>query len=642
MQTPDIKKLLQRKKFAGAELGKILLQDKAQEMERWKYQTPPKPPLFTNEELQQMKQGLRTDQDRLVYNEYAHIYNLTTNLWNSSMFHFNKVFMFYWVYVEKLHKIKDTEAAFWKLEDCPVVINKKEYDALKAPIEEKKRKLKRSPAEIMRYLLNTYYGDYCKNGGEHLTKEQKQAFAKLKKQKCTNKRILENFAIDTGRTHYEDAAGKTVDLGKPKTWAEVLECETKNTESAFYGLSIDELKERFYNAKLKRKTEEDILGHKPTSGKPTLEEEKDAAEFAEDFLNKPFEVQKGSAYGMYLESEHPEKLEEKLAKIDMEWAGIDDLSLAMNSKEGALLAYLHLKMVPDDVKPQNKFEALDNFDRYFEGFTVEDTSMTAEAKLKEFAEDYPEIYKLLLEDIEEALPATKGMSFAKLVKPLASVNDLEGTHIDWLDFIADAEEVELLDIYKSDTYEGRSKRARVLNAGFAVTNDPNAKDPVELAIEAAVLDDIMANKKQSKQILEHYRKTTEDLFKQLHAHNALLGIICKLYDMPFLYESASFPLATFKKFGQLNDIGNFEMHDVYSSLYGNWEQMKAKAAFLKEVYPSTIFDAENKVYDPDEELVKQVEEKLAEAQHTQKALQLLENGLKLLPEILGTAEGVSK
>ena len=97
MQTPDIKKLLQRKKFAGAELGKILLQDKAKEMERWKYQTPPKPPLFTNEELQQMKQGLRTDQDRLVYNEYAHIYNLTTNLWNSSMFHFNKVFMFYWV-----------------------------------------------------------------------------------------------------------------------------------------------------------------------------------------------------------------------------------------------------------------------------------------------------------------------------------------------------------------------------------------------------------------------------------------------------------------------------------------------------------------------------------------------------------------
>ena len=641
MQTPDIKKLLQRKKFAGAELGKIILQDKAQEMERWKYQTPPKPPLFTNEELQQMKQGLRTDQDRLVYNEYAHIYNLTTNLWNSSMFHFNKVFMFYWVYVEKLHKIKDTEAAFWKLEDCPVVITKKEYDALKAPIEAKKRKLKRSPAEYMRYLLNTYYGDYCKNGGEHLTKEEKQAFAKLKKQKCTNKRILENFAIDTDRTHYEDAAGRTVDLGKPKTWEEVLECDTKNPDSAFYGLTIDELKERIYNLKLNRQKEEDIIGHKP-SQKPTLEEEKDAAEFAENFFKQTFEQRKGSAFGMYLESEHPEKLEELLANIDMEGAGIDDISLALNSKEGAMHAYLHTKLVPDPVKALSKFEALEDFDRYFEGHTVEDKSMTAEAKLKEFAKDYPEIYKMLLAEIEEALPATKGMSFAKLVKPLASVEALEGTHIDWLEYIADVEEVELVEAYKSDTYEGRSKRARVLNVGFAVTNDPNAKDPVEMAIEAEMLDDIMANKNQSRQILEHYKKTTEDLFRQLHAHNALLGIICKLYDMPFLYESASFPLGTFKKFGILNDIGNFAMSDVYSSLYGNWEQMKAKAAFLKELYPSTIFDAESKEYDPDEALVQKVEEKLANAQHTQQALQLLEYGLKLLPEILGTAEGVSK
>ena len=642
MQTPDIKKLLQRKKFAGAELGKIILQDKAQEMERWKYQTPPKPPLFTNEELQQMKQGLRTDQDRLVYNEYAHIYNLTTNLWNSSMFHFNKVFMFYWVYVEKLHKIKDTEAAFWKLEDCPVVISKKEYDALKAPIEAKKRKLKRAPAEFMRHLLNTYYGDYCKSGGEHLTKEQKQAFAKLKKQKCTNKRILENFAIDTDRIHYEDAAGRKVDLDTTPTFEDVFECETKNPESAFYGMTIDELKERIYNGRLKRKTEEDILGHKPTSDKPTLEEEKEAAEFTEDIFKRPYDAKKIKGFGLILESDHPEQLEEKLANIDMAAAGMDDISLCLNSREGVLHASLHTSMVPDEVKNLNKFDALDDFDRYFEGHTVEDKSMTAEAKLKEFAKDYPEIYRLLLDDIEEALPATKGMSFAKLVKPLASIEALKGTSIDWLDYIAEAEDVELVDIYKSDTYKGRNKRARVLNVGFAVTNDPNAKDPVEMAIEAAVIDDIMANKNQSRQILEHYKNTTEDLFRQLHAHNALLGIICKLYDMPFLYESASFPLGTFKKFGILNDIGNFAMSDVYNSLYGNWEQMKAKAAFLKELYPSTIFDAESKEYDPDEALVQKVEEKLANAQHTQQALQLLENGLKLLPEILGTAEGVSK
>ena len=323
-------------------------------------------------------------------------------------------------------------------------------------------------------------------------------------------------------------------------------------------------------------------------------------------------------------------------------AGMDDISLCLNSREGVLHASLHTSMVPDEVKNLNKFDALDDFDRYFEGHTVEDKSMTAEAKLKEFAKDYPEIYRLLLDDIEEALPATKGMSFAKLVKPLASIEALKGTSIGWLDYIAEAEDVELVDIYKSDTYEGRNKRARVLNVGFAVTNDPNAKDPVEMAIEAAVIDDIMANKNQSRQILEHYKNTTEDLFRQLHAHNALLGIICKLYDMPFLYESASFPLGTFKKFGILNDIGNFAMSDVYSSLYGNWEQMKAKAAFLKELYPSTIFDAESKEYDPDEALVQKVEEKLANAQHTQQALQLLENGLKLLPEILGTAEGVSK
>ena len=175
-----------------------------------------------------------------------------------------------------------------------------------------------------------------------------------------------------------------------------------------------------------------------------------------------------------------------------------------------------------------------------------------------------------------------------------------------------------------------------------MVDEDKAIDPVELLIKSAVLDDIMANKNQSRQILELYKQNTEDLLKKLHAHNALLNIICKQYDMPFLYESASFPLGTFKKFGILNDIGNFAMSDVYNSLYGNWEQMKAKAAFLKELYPSTIFDAESKEYDPDEALVQKVEEKLANAQHTQQALQLLENGLKLLPEILGTAEGVSK
>lgn len=633
MQTPDIKKLLQRKKFAGAELGKIIMMNKAQEMERWKYQTPPKPPLFTNDELQQMKQGLRTDQDRLVYNEYANIYNLTTNLWNSSIHAFNRIFTYYWLYIEKLHKIKETEAAFWKLEDCPVVISKKEYDALKAPIEAKKRKLKRSPAEFMRYLLNTYYGDYCKSGGEHLTKEQKQAFAKLKKQKCTNKRILENFALDTDHFHYEDATGRKLDLDKPQTYQDLLKIWAI-TDS----LTIEQIQENLLKNKLESESKKDELGHKPNT-KPTLEAEKDATEKIKNLMGKTYESTV-TDLGLVLRRGLTEEIEKKLEKIKLEESGCDDVSMVLRDKQIELLELLKAKKVPDDVKPQNKFEALDNFDRYFDGFSVEDTSMTAEAKLKEFAEDYPEIYKLLLEDIEEALPATKGMSFAKLVKPLASVNDLEGTHIDWLEFIAEAEDVELVDIYKSDTYEGRNKRARVLNVGFAVASDTNAKDPVEMVIKAAVLDDIMANKNQSRQFIELYKNGTEDLFKSLHAHNALLGIICRLYDMPFLYDSASFPLATFKSFGVANNISNFDLDEVYSSLYGNWEQLKAKAAFLKELYPDSIFDAESKEYDPDEAQVQKVEDKLLEAMHTQKALQLLENGMKFLPEILGTEAGV--
>ena len=68
-----------------------------------------------------------------------------------------------------------------------------------------------------------------------------------------------------------------MDLDTTPTFEDVFECETKNPESAFYGMTIDELKERIYNGRLKRKTEEDILGHKPTSDKPTLEEEKEAA-----------------------------------------------------------------------------------------------------------------------------------------------------------------------------------------------------------------------------------------------------------------------------------------------------------------------------------------------------------------------------
>lgn len=631
MQTPDIKKLLQRKKFAGAELGKIIMMNKAQEMERWKYLTPPKPPLFTNEELQQMKQGLRTEQDRLEYNEYAHIYNLTTNLWNSSMNAFNRVFTFYWLYIEKLHKIKDTEAAFWQLESTPVVITKKEYEALKAPIEAKNRKLKRAPSQYMWEYVVQWLADFKE--GEKQDANLKKAFAKLKKQKCTNKRILENFAFDTDRFHYEDATGRKVDLDKPQTMEDMLKNECAKKEGS--GLSWQQMQENFFKARLERKGEEDFIGHQPRQGKPTLEDEEEAAEFLEDFKKRPFEP-KHTQIGLILKHCNLEDFEDKFDKEKMQQCYCDDISmfLYIDDKE-SMLSALDAKKVADEVPNLNKLDALEDSGRYFYEHNGEPAEM-----LKEFAEDYPEIYKLLLEALEEILPATKGMSFAKLVKPLASIDDLNKKGIDWFDYIAKAENHELSAAFSSATYEGRSKRARAQSAGFAVVDEDKAIDPVELLIKSAVLDDIMANKNQSRQILELYKQNTEDLLKKLHAHNALLNIICKQYDMPFLYKSASFPLSTFKQFGRLNGIQDTDILEVYGSLYGNWEQLKAKAAFLKEVYPETIFDAENKVYEPDEALVQKVEEKLEKVKHSQAALHLLEEGMKLLPEIMGTEAGV--
>jgi len=625
MQTPDIKKLLQRKRFKGSELGKVLMMNKAQEMERWKYGTAPKAPLFTNEELQYMKNGLRNDQDILEYNEYAYIYNLTTDLWNSSMNVFNKVFTFYWLYVEVLKKIDTTEKAFWDLEKTPVVITRSDYEAMKASLVEKALKKKRSPADYMAEWVFRWVNAF--NEGEKIPAPLKKVLTKLKKEKCTNKRLLDNFAFDIDNYTYCLPKNKTL---TPKTTLEDYRHILIKKYNGIHDNPFNKTAEE--TARELAKEDEDYLGHK--KGTKTLEEEEEDYKRYLNKTKKPYDV-RAALNGDYIRWAVMTQNKEMLEHISDDTLRTES---EVQVKEWLEDDWLH----SEKVKSLSKLEALEDIGRYFgdyEDYTVELDKPDIEpaAQIEEFIADYPELYKLLLETLEDVIPEAKGMKPAELLKPLISIEELHKRKIDCFDNLLEPSNLTFAEYYSKDTYEGISKYYRAWYNGFAITEEDTAIDPVEILVKSAYIDEAMKEDGavNISTVISSYKKKLEDLYKRLHAHNTLLDIICRLYGMPFLYETASFPISTFEVFGDANLITTPAFNMVYGHLYGNTKRIIEKAEFINRMFPENIFNAESKEYDPAAELVEKVETKLAEAQGTLEAHKLLEHGLRLIPELLG-------
>lgn len=627
MQAPDIKKLLSRKKFNGPELGKVLIHNKAREMEQWKYGKPAQTPLFTNEELQHMKAGLKTAQDRLEYNEYAFIYNLTTDLWNDSMADFNRLFVLYWKYTEYLKKLDCTEKALWDLEKCPLIISRKDYEALAAPVEKANAEELRAPSYYMCETLYKWLKAY--EAGEKVPAAVKKALGQLKKQKCTSSRVLDNFSMDLEAGKWTDAEGHEVDMTQEVTTADMFkkaDFEDKNGKKP----SMAEMAEKMVLASEK----EEYIGHPKDS--LSLDELTEKIKETQENLETMQPDARAMFWGANLHFFGVEATEEMYRNLQCDI----EAEFRNEDREKHLFkaAFYH---EPEKKKKLTKLEALKNMGRYFGWYDYvlvgdeEQEEIDPADQLQAFTEDYPELYTLLLAEIEAQMPACKGMTMAELVQPLISIGELQQQGVAAYDHCTKPTDEELAAVFTTDTYTGLNKHYRVLKHGFAIVEADTAKDPVEDTVAAAIFDDTMKNKGKAKDYLIMYRTHYEGLIKKLHAHNKLLQIICRLYDINFLYENASFPLNTFSKFDKNNLLETPPLLLVYGHLYGTWEQVKQKAAFISEVYPSKCFDAENECYDPAEERVEEVEEILQKAMHTQSAGKILEMGTDLVKLLLG-------
>jgi len=181
----SIKSLLNKTSWTGAELGKLLLANLMNDIDKngTDYE-----PLFSQAEFEKMLDSIKTAPQITAYNVYNNICNFIINYYNrkeasrQQFYHgFFRLFMY-------LRNAQTAEDAFKKAEDYPLIMTQGEYNELKAKAEDTLKGLSVSFSSILFTLLE----DFVSNPAEAPT-EIKKAITDSYREPVTNKRILDTY-----------------------------------------------------------------------------------------------------------------------------------------------------------------------------------------------------------------------------------------------------------------------------------------------------------------------------------------------------------------------------------------------------------------------------------------------------------------
>lgn len=567
----SIERILKKRKWGGADAGKLLVASAAYDMKHGK--DPDYAPLCTQEEHDKMVDGFQTEKDRLIYDCYASIYDSFLDTYHRGQALYQQFFHVYYRYANTLIMCRQADDVLQQASRLPLLMTQRQYDRVR---EQTRQRLSVNTERYITLVTRTINHFY-----RHPDKAPEsiyRAFQDAMKTPADNQRLLKVYNVATGNGYYTLPDGRRSDEMELDEWRDIITTPYRSTGEELkqaQKLGFFKVYEMFFKGiDGVRATYKEMYGEDTT--------ELDA----------------------YDEARIMDALADMAGDV-----GQEDMARRAVGVVPALPLQGLLRRIADKLEyltpvwhyytdpPEGltKFDFLEDafclwYNGILGGLAIGDME-ECEYDLNEFRRDYPELYKAVTEYVEEHIPALKNTPPSQIWD--ASVSWGELAELDFLDFkeILSPSELNILEtVAENAPADKRILMDRLVYNSIAIVQNPRPHQLDENGDFVEQLDSVILKTTDIYRAAEKERRTGEfetlrntlmyPALRYLCSFNVLMGILSKIYDID---ELDTVQLQTDYIKDKL-DAFNSVLYLFYADVYGEKEEVDRKRNLMKEIF----------------------------------------------------------
>lgn len=590
----NIDRLLKKKGWTGAELGKLLIASMLNDI---KTGGDPARALFSQKDFENMEKTLTTDRDFMEYGVYTSLYHGLTDAYNRGQGLYQQFYNGFTRLMTEATECFNADNALKALNNTPLIMTESQYNRLEAEARAELEAFKESFCSILFQCL-----DYFLEHEEEAPDAIKKALEATKSVDAKKSVFLQYYNRFYGEGYYQLPDGARSDKLTSEEWQKAIQeyyLKTHelivNGEKAGYWETLTD----FNQSRLLTLYE---LLFKGSDNLKDFYREKTGEELPEEETEELLDALEELANGTHTDNKYLSKL---LPYLDHDNNG--EWHYYEEAPEGLSL-----------------YDLLDLYTEAYRGyFNHIDASLDEKTAHKLLKKDAPELYKALKSFIEATVAKAKGLKANQLYKDIVSWGELAKLHFLNYEELTEPDTEGIIDAFLKDEDTTRSKSYyyRASFKGIAVIKKPHSSqvdangDYIEEDSPLHFFQSLYSleeDEVKQAEILDYGNKLFKPALRFMYAYNALLGIIGKEYDLPDLQEVAQIDISLFES----NIAGyNGYIYIFYHEAYGSKEERDRKRAIIKECFP--IVDVET--LKPTQEAIDAVDAELRELGVSSKA-----------------------
>ena len=578
----NINRLLNKKAWTGAEVGKALIASFAHDVRN--KGNKDKEPLFTQAEFNRMTDSLQTEQQIGAYLVYEKIYSGCIDSFNRSESFSQQFLHGYYRLLTELDRVMQADHALKAVEEYPLILSKAQYERILAAEQEKKR----STETTFNYILFDYLV-YCIANIAEAPEAIRKAIEACKKEAVSNSRILDNYNDDMGEGYYILPDGTESRSCSNEEWQQALQKAYIKEHNLPKDITEQELKEYVFNYNAARhlqviellfKGKDALLEWAKEQGFDTEElEQSDIEDFVERALEHEVSYAKGTIAGT--------------------------LSTGSLERE-SYCKWVDIKEAPEGLTKYDIIAEPELLNRYSGGFSDD---IPEGQQLEEFIADYPALYKALTAELKKALKIKSKPAADKIY----TWGELADIGLGFYPSYIEVTDTDIIDYYCStDTEEEKQKRQRAAFRGIAVIAEGSGYnynidnvtgdyiEPVNPYTQVMSLDSIGIE--DAMQIEGYTSILIAPAARYLLAYNAFLDILAVSYDIPDI-EAGKADLSGLES---RIDAYNNLLYMAFEDMAGSKEEKRRKRKLLQDYFSPIDWNSLKPTPEAIEEVTKQL------------------------------------
>ena len=578
----NINRLLNKKAWTGAEVGKALIASFAHDVRN--KGNKDKEPLFTQAEFNRMTDSLQTEQQIGAYLVYEKIYSGCIDSFNRSESFTQQFLHGYYRLLTELDRVMQAAQALKAVEEYPLILSKAQYERILAAEQEKKKSIETT----FNHILFDYL-EYCIANIAEAPEAIRKAIEACKKEAVSNSRILDNYNADMGEGYYILPDGTESRSCSNEEWQQALQRAYIKEHNLPKDITEQELKDYVFNYNAARylqviellfKGKDALLEWAKEQGFDTEElEQSDIEDFVERVLEHEGSYAKGTI--------------------------ADTLSTGSLERE-SYCKWVDIKEAPEGLTKYDIIAEPELLNRYSGGFS-DDTP--EEQQLEEFTADYPALYKALTAELKKALKIKSKPATDKIY----TWGELADIGLGFYPSYIEVTDTDIIDYYcATDTEEEKQKRQRAAFRGIAVIAEGSGYnynidkatgdyiEPVNPYTQVMSLDSIGIE--DAMQIEGYTSILIAPAAKYLLAYNAFLDILAVSYDIPDI-EAGKADLSGLES---RIDAYNNLLYMAFEGMAGSKEEKRRKRKLLQDYFSPIDWNSLKPTSEAIEEVTKQL------------------------------------